>query len=157
MSSPITSHPTQQRTIATFERHADAEAAVDRLADARFPVERTTIVASGLRFVQQPTGRRSFRSDTIRGAGAGALTGLVVGLFLSLFSVAEPVESAFWLGFWGVVLGGLFGALLAAAGHLAERGRRDFTSVQALQADRFELRVDDELADRAAATLGRRR
>jgi len=47
------------------------------------------------------------------------------------------------------VLGALFGALSHAAGS----GRRDFASVPSVVADRYDLVVDADLADPAAALL----
>lgn len=45
------------RTITSYERYSEAEAAVDRLSDRRFPVQHVTIIASDLRFVERVTGR----------------------------------------------------------------------------------------------------
>ena len=45
------------------------------------------------------------------------------------------------------------GALLGAITHAASGGMRDFASVAGMQADRYEVVVDDDVADRAASIL----
>ena len=42
-----------RRVIASYENYQDAQRAVDRLADAGFPVERAAIVGRGLSYVEQ--------------------------------------------------------------------------------------------------------
>jgi len=49
-----------RRTIGVYPTYAEAERAVDRLADAKFPVERVAIVGTGIRWVEQVTGRMSY-------------------------------------------------------------------------------------------------
>ena len=46
--------------VATYDSYVDAEKAVDRLSDAKFPVENTEIVGRDLRLVEQ-IGRASCR------------------------------------------------------------------------------------------------
>src|SRR5919106_5208895 len=58
-------HPSQlspapsdaQRDIATYPSYEEAERAVDRLSDQKFPVERIAIIGTGLRSVEQVLGR----------------------------------------------------------------------------------------------------
>jgi len=52
------------------------------------------------------------------------------------------VFDALWVGL-------LAGAVAALVAHALTRGRRDFASVPAMQAERFEVVADDEVADRA--------
>ncbi len=40
-----------QQTVASYTTYAEAQRAVDRLSDKKFPVEHTAIVADGLKFV----------------------------------------------------------------------------------------------------------
>jgi hypothetical protein len=56
---------TPRRTIATASNYQEAERAVDWLSDEGFPVERASIVGTGLRFVEQVSGRLT----TSRAAG----------------------------------------------------------------------------------------
>jgi hypothetical protein len=83
----------------------------------------------------------------------GALVGLLVGWLFGVFDWFTPIVSAFWLavdGFWfGALVGSLFGFIT----WLFMRGRRDFGSVGGLQAERYELHVDGEVADEAERIL----
>ena len=87
------------RTIAGFRTYEEAEAAVDRLSDRGFDVERSAIVAQGMI--------------------AGAIVGGLVGFFVQL----------------------------------STGGRRDFTSVSNVSAERYDVMVDDAVADRARELL----
>ena len=49
-----------RRAIASYDSYAEAQKAVDSLSDEGFPVERVSIVAEDLRFVEQVTGRRGY-------------------------------------------------------------------------------------------------
>ncbi len=53
----------------------------------------------------------------------------------------------------GLAVGALIGAGLGAGLHLATGGTRDFSSVPRMRAERHEVGVDDDLADRAAKLL----
>ena len=46
-----------RRVVASFRAYADAEAAVDRLSDRGFDVDRAAIVARDLSLVEEVTGR----------------------------------------------------------------------------------------------------
>jgi hypothetical protein len=45
--------------------------------------------------------------------------------------------------------------VFAAIGHAALGGRRDFSSVSGMQAERYEIQVDEEVADQATEVIGR--
>ncbi|HZC19487.1 MAG TPA: general stress protein [Rubrobacteraceae bacterium] len=46
-----------RRVVGSYSSYAEAQRAVDHLSDEGFAVERVSIVAEGLRFVEQVTGR----------------------------------------------------------------------------------------------------
>lgn len=137
-----------RHTLGTFAGYADAQRLVDQLSDAGFDVQTLTIVGCDLRSVEHVTGRLTTGRAALYGAGAGAWWGLFVGLLLAVFSttVLAPLLTA-------LVVGALFGAGFGAAGHAALRGRRDFTSVRTLEADRYEVLVTADAADRARQAL----
>jgi hypothetical protein len=141
------------RTVATYTTYAQAERAVDYLSDHNFPVDRVSIVARDLKLVEQVTGRRGYLEAALQGAASGGLIGLLVGWLFGLFNWFDPVTSAFWLaidGLWfGAVVGLLFGLLM----HALTRGRRDFDSVAAVSAERYDLMVQDAYATEAARLL----
>jgi hypothetical protein len=138
------------RTVAAFNTYGDAQRAVDRLSDAGFPVERVAIVGQGLRSVERVTGRLTTGRAALLGASQGALLGALFGLVVGL--VWGP-EATLLLVLYGIVAGGLFGALMGAVMHAATGGERDFASVAGLEAERYEVVVDDEVASRAAELL----
>ncbi|HEX2310825.1 MAG TPA: general stress protein, partial [Vicinamibacterales bacterium] len=73
-----------RRTIASYSTYAEAEHAVDWLSDHGFAVERSAIVGTGLRSVEQVTGRMT----PGRAAGIGAAQGALIGaLFALLFGI----------------------------------------------------------------------
>ena len=82
--------------------------------------------------------------------------GAVLGFFFGLFEWVEPLVSALVLAFWGVILGSIVGAVANGVGHWALRGRRDFSSVTGMEAERFDLMADAVTAAEARALLRQR-
>jgi hypothetical protein len=138
------------RTVAAFNTYREAQRAVDRLSDAGFPVERVAIVGQGLRSVERVTGRLTTGRAALLGASQGALLGALFGLLVGLL---WGPEATLLLVLYGIVAGGLFGAVMGAVMHAATGGERDFASVAGLEAERYEVVVDDEFAGRAAELL----
>ena len=138
------------RTVAAFDSYPEAQRAVDRLSDAGFPVERVAIVGHGLRSVERVTGRMTTGRAALLGASQCALLGALFGLLVGLF---WGPEATLLLVLYGIVFGGLFGALMGAITHAATRGERDFASIAGLEAERYEVVVDDEFAPRAVELL----
>lgn len=125
--------------LAEFSEYTAAQELVDRLSDAGFDVKRLRIVGNGVRTVEQVTGRMTIAKAAGMGALSGAWFGLFIGLFFGLFSVG-----ATWIT---VILGGLligagWGAIFGAIAHWATRGRRDFSSVKALEATSYTVMVE---------------
>ncbi|CAJ61253.1 MULTISPECIES: general stress protein [Frankia] len=139
--------------VATFSTYADAERAVDRLADLHFPVERTAIVGRDLHTVEKVTGRLTWASAAGRSALAGAVTGALIGWIFGLFNWINPVQAAALLALYGAIFGAVLGALMGLLMYAFSRGRRDFVSVSALSADRYDLLVDADVAHEAARLL----
>jgi uncharacterized membrane protein len=143
----------ENRIVAAYPTYTEAEQAVQQLAKANFPVEHVTIMGRGIQMVERVTGKVTWIDSVIRGSLTGALVGLLVGWLFGVFDWFTPIVSAFWLavdGFWfGALVGSLFGFIT----WLFMRGRRDFGSVGGLQAERYELHVDGEVADEAERIL----
>lgn len=142
-----------KRTVASFPDYAQAQHAVDALADRRFPVERLAIVGVGLSSYEQITGRKGYTKAALGSAAGGALIGALVGWLLGLFSLVEPLVSAFILAGWGIVIGAVIGAVIGLIGHAMTGGRRDFSSVGTMRAQRYEVMADVEVADQAQSAL----
>ena len=141
-----------RRTIASYSTYAEAERAVDWLADHGFAVERSAIMGTGLRSVEQVTGRMT----PGRAAGIGAAQGALIGaLFALLFGIFFTGPDFVGLLLYALALGALFGALYGAvAQYAASGGKRDFVSAPSIQADRYDVQVDEEAADQAMRVLG---
>ena len=139
-----------RRAIATYSSYREAERAVDRLSDQGFAVERVAIVGSGLRSVEQVAGRMTTAGAALRGAVQGVLIGLLLAALFGLFFTGPG-----FLALLAYALGGgaVFGALVGWLAHGAQGGGRDFTSVVGIQADRYEVQVDEAVADEARRLL----
>lgn len=146
----------ERRPIASHETYAEAQATVDYLADRRFPVEHLSIVGEDLRYVEQVTGRAGFGRAAARGMLSGAVVGALVGFVLGLFTFLEPVVSALALALWGVVIGAITGGFLGVASHALWPGKHDFASVAGVQADRYAVLADADVADDAQRILRQR-
>ncbi|MEY2476876.1 MAG: hypothetical protein QOG87_2191 [Actinomycetota bacterium] len=142
-----------RRTLATFENYADAQALIDRLSDGGFAVDRLMIVGRDLRLVERVTGQLDAGRSALAGAAAGSAMG---GLFGLLFGVAFTHDGVSLLAivlYWlvsGAGFGGLFGLLAS----VLTGGRRDFMSETGLRADRYEVLVDESVAEEAERLLG---
>ncbi|GAA2598626.1 hypothetical protein GCM10010435_92520 [Winogradskya consettensis] len=138
-------------TIGTYADYALAQQAVDYLSDNKFPVERTAIIGTDLRLVENVLGRMT----TLRAAGAGAASGAWFGLFIGLFF--GIFGNANWYGviFLGLLIGAVWGAVFGAIAQAMTGGRRDFTSRSSLQAAQYAVTADAEVADEGRALLTR--
>ena len=139
-----------RRVIASYGSYAEAQRAVDHLSDEGFPVERVSIVAEELRFVEQVTGRIGYGQAALQGAGTGAVIGAFFGFFLGLFSLVDPLLSALILVLYGLVFGAILGAILGLIFYAISRGQRDFSSVGGIEAGRYNVMVDEEVAEEAS-------
>ena len=147
-----TTQPTgSTRTISTYAGYLEAQAAVDALSDAGFPVEHVSIVGRDIRIVEDVTGRLTKGKAALNGAAGGAWFGLLLGVLLGIFL---PTGGWIALALSAVVFGAVWGAVFGFAGHWATRGRRDFASRQRLEAGRYDILVDSAHADQAQKTLG---
>ncbi|AAZ55302.1 hypothetical protein Tfu_1264 [Thermobifida fusca YX] len=140
-NAPSGSIPAQrgQRRIASYATYAEAQRLVDRMSDRGFPVEHVRIIGDGVRTVEQVTGRMTKVKAALAGAGTGAWLGLFVGLLFGLFAIGP---AWFWVILVSVAIGALWGAVFGFAAHWATRGQRDFSSVQSLQAERYDVYVN---------------
>jgi hypothetical protein len=141
-----------KHTVASYSDYTSAERAVDWLSDQGFAVERSAIVGSGLRSVEQVTGRMTAGRATLLGAGEGALMG---SLFALLFGIFFSGPDFGGLVLYALVVGATFGALFGASAQYARSGgRRDFASATDIEADRYDVQVDGPVADEAKRLLG---
>ncbi|MQA15465.1 MAG: magnesium transporter [Pseudonocardiaceae bacterium] len=139
--------------IGSYATYAEAQRAVDHLADNEFPVQDVTIVGVDLMLVERVLRRLTWARVLAGGAASGAWFGLFVGVLLSLFS--EP--GAGFLGpiLVGLVTGVAFGLIFAAVGYASSGGRRDFASANQLVAGRYDVLCQPRNAEKARDLLAR--
>ena len=138
-------------TVARFADYAGAQQAVDYLSDNGFPVERTAIIGTDLRLVENVLGRLT----TARAAGAGAASGAWFGLFIGLLLGIFSNSNWFAVIFVCLIIGAIWGAIFGAIAQAATGGRRDFTSRSSLQAGQYAVIVEADAAGEARALLTR--
>jgi hypothetical protein len=138
-------------TVARYSDYASAQRAVDYLSDNGFPVERTAIIGTDLRLVENVLGRLTIGRAAMAGALSGIWFGLFLGFLFTLFSTSS------WVGIMlaAVLVGGLWGGIFGALAHAATGGRRDFTSRSSLQAGQYAVTVEAEVADEARVLITR--
>ena len=142
-----------RRVVVSYDSYAEAQRAVDHLSDEGFPVERVSIVAEDLRFVEQVTGRKGYGQAALQGAGSGAVIGAFFGFFLGLFSLVDPLVSALVLVLYGLIFGAILGAIIGLISHALSGGQRDFSSIGGMEAGRYNVMVDEEVAEEASRLL----
>ncbi|WP_181311857.1 general stress protein [Nocardioides campestrisoli] len=139
------------QSLAVYDTYAQAQKAVDHLSDQEFPVQNCMIVGTDLKQLERITGRLTYGKVAGLGALSGLWFGAFVGLLFSLFvegGILAMVASA-------AAFGALFGALWAVAGFAATRGERDFSSVKAVVATRYEVLVEHKHREAAREILSR--
>jgi hypothetical protein len=151
LTTPLNRTLLTTEPIATFTAYADAQQAVDRLSDLRFPVEHTVIVGTDLRMVEQVLGRLTMVRAAGMGAASGAWFGLLIGLFFAIFTPGRLSTIGVIVAglFWGLIAGALFGLVA----HALSGGRRDFVSKSSIVAATYEVRVESGHAARARELL----
>lgn len=137
--------------VGSYLTYAEAQRAVDFLSDNKFPVQKTSIIGSDLRMVENVLGRLTRGRAALAGAASGAWFGLFVGLLLSFF--AEPGANPFLVILDGLAIGLVFGAVFGFVAHALTGGRRDFTSRSGIVASRYEVQADADVAEDAKNML----
>jgi hypothetical protein len=135
--------------VGTYPDYAMAQQAVDLLSDNKFPVERTAIIGTDLRLVENVLGRLTTGRAALAGAASGAWFGLFVGLLFGLFSNSSWFAAILVC----VLIGAAWGAIFGAIAHAATGGRRDFASRSTLQAGQYAVVTDPDVADQAREHL----
>ncbi|TNC23224.1 general stress protein [Amycolatopsis alkalitolerans] len=140
--------------IGSYSTYAEAQRAVEHLADSDFAVEDVTIVGVDLMLVERVIGRLSWGRVLGTGAVSGAWFGLFVGILLSLFSgggsgINYPPILV------GLVSGMLFGVVFAGISYASTRGRRDFSSASQLVAGRYDVLCQPRNAEQGRDLLAK--
>lgn len=137
--------------VGSYPTYAEAQRAVDYLADNQFPVQNVTIVGVDLMQVERVLYRLNWGKVIGGGVVSGAWLGLFLGLLLSLFTtngMAGPLVV-------GLVGGIVFGVISTTIPYAATRGQRDFASTMQLVAGRYDVLCDPKTAEQARDMLAR--
>jgi hypothetical protein len=107
----------QQSVVAVYKKMEDAEEAIQKLSDAKFPVTQVTIVAKNLHSEKQVHGYVTAcdvsKSAATTGAWVGGIFGILIGAaFLWLPGVGPVIVGG---SLASMLLGGAEGALAGAA------------------------------------------
>ena len=139
------------QSLAVYDDYAAAQKAVDFLSDNHFPVQNCMIVGTELKQVERITGRLT----TGRVALAGALSGLWLGLFVGLIFALFGDGNLLAIVGSTVLVGAVFGVIWALVGYAGTRGQRDFSSVSAVVATKYEVLVEHKHRETARELLAK--
>jgi len=139
------------QSLAVYDDYAAAQRTVDFLADEKFPVEHCMIVGTDLKRIERITGRLTTGRVAVGGVASGLWLGLFVGLIFSIFTD----ENTLGVIVSTMVIGAAFGVIMALVGYAMSGGRRDFSSVSAVVATRYEVLVEHKVAAQARELLAK--
>lgn len=138
--------------VATYATYPEAQRAIDYLSDQHFPVERLAIVGEGLKTIEQVTGRLDWGRAASLGFGQGLFIGLFIGLLFGLLGLGGG--NLLYAVAYGMVMGAITGLVWGVVGYAMSGGRRDFTSIGGMRAERYVILSDAEVAEQARTLLG---
>jgi hypothetical protein len=141
------------QVVGSFPSYQQAQGAVDRLAGARFPVRRLTVVARGLRLLEQRGERPGYGWAALHGLLLGAPAAALLGVLAAVTVLDEPLAAGLTFAAWAALAGALAGVAIGVgveALRVPSRGRQ-----RVLHADRYDLVADGEVADQARRLLER--
>ncbi|HHT12446.1 MAG TPA: hypothetical protein GX013_04680 [Propionibacterium sp.] len=135
--------------VVEYSTYEEAQAAVDYLADHKFPVENILIVGTNLKLLERVTGRRTWGNVIVTGAMSGVMTGLLVGLML-MFFVGDGNMMMLWVG---LAMGIIFGIIAQGLTYAMSGGKRDFSSQRITVAANYEVLAEHKVAQAARDLL----
>ena len=139
------------QSLAVYDEYAAAQKAVDHLSDNKFPVEQLMIVGTDLKRIERITGRLTTGRVAVGGLISGIWFGLFIGVVLSLFSNKDDSSLAIIVSTMG--FGAVFGLIFALVSYAMTRGQRDFSSVTAVVATKYEVLVEHKSLAKAQELL----
>ena len=132
--------------LGTYDTYLEAQAIVDHLAKADFPVAQVSIVGNDLKSVERVTRKLSWSRAALEGTLSGAWFGLFIGLLFSFFS---PTALSTGLFFAAILIGAAFGLFFRLVTYAINRRNRDFDSTKQVLASNYQILVDPSLIARA--------
>ncbi|MDP9072456.1 MAG: c-type cytochrome [Actinomycetota bacterium] len=148
---------TSQTEVASYRSYRRAVRAVKKLVRAGVPSETVRIVGGDLRLVEDVTTTVGYAGAALEGLLKTGASGALLGFFFGALGVARPVVSGFILAGWGFLLGAAAGAAIGLLTHALDVPGRQFRSRSRIEARRYALVCDPEVAERVAEILPARR
>lgn len=140
------------QSVGVYLTYAEAQAAVDQLADDHFPVNNLAIVGTDLKLMERVTGRRTWGTVLSQGVMSGLSTGFIVAVFMMIFLPNSNFLGQFLTA---LAIGVVVGLLFSVLGYALSRGRRDFTSVTQTVATKYEVLCEHKVAGQARELLAK--
>ena len=138
------------QSVGIYNSYAEAQKAVDYLADQKFEVQNLAIVGTDLKSVERVLGRRNWGTVLNQGVMSGISTGLLVALVMLIFTRPPSILALLLVS---LAIGIVLGIGFAAAAYAMSQGQRDFTSVTQTVATRYEVLCEHKVAARAREML----
>lgn len=140
------------QSLGVYNTYAEAQKAVDHLADNDFPVKNLAIVGTDLRLMERVTGRRTWGTVLGQGVMSGLSTGFIVAIFMMILF---PGPAFLVQLLTALLIGVTIGLLFAVIGYAVSRGQRDFTSITQTVATKYELLCEHKVVGQARELLTR--
>lgn len=137
-------------SLDTYDTYAEAQRAVDFLADKEFPVQDVMIVGTDLKQIERVRGRLTSGKVVLGGLLSGIWIGVFVGLIFTMFEGGDGLATRMLST---VLIGAVFGAVWAYLGYRSTGGQRDFTSVSQVVASRYEVLTEHKHVQAARELL----
>jgi hypothetical protein len=131
--------------LGTYDTYPEAQAIVDHLAKADFPVGQVSIVGNDLKSVERVTRKLSWSRAALEGALSGAWFGLFLGFLFTFVTVGFNVG----LFIAAILIGAAFGLFFRLVTYAIGRRSRDFDSTKQVLASNYQILVPSDLTARA--------
>ena len=131
--------------LGTYATYPEAQAIVDHLAKADFPVAQVSIVGNDLKSVERVTRKLSWSRAALEGALSGAWFGLFLGFLFSFVTVG--FQTGLFVA--AILIGAAFGLFFRIVTYAINRRNRDFDSTKQVLASNYQILVPAESISRA--------
>jgi len=134
--------------LGTYDTYPEAQAIVDHLAKADFPVAQVSILGNDLKSVERVTRKLSWSRAALEGALSGAWFGLFLGFLLTFVA---PFNLGLLVA--AILIGAAFGLFFRLVTYAIGRRSRDFDSTKQVLASNYQVVVPSEVAARAKEVI----
>ena len=126
----------EAQEVASFRNYHDAQAAIDKLSEAGFPLTNLAIIGKDVRTVERILGRMGAGKVFLQGLLSGLWLGLLAALMVSLIT-DKPLHFALLIAL--AVAMGLLTGTVRAIGFMLSSRRRGFASARTVIAQSYSV------------------